>query len=138
MKLAFIIDPIERLDPGHDTSVAMMEAAQMMGHEVFVTQSDRLGVIDSRAYGWLRSITMTPVELAGDRWISQPDWYTLGAPVWRPLEEMNAVFMRQDPPVTVPYLYVTYILDYVDPDKTQVINSPAGLRAANTPFSLRR
>mgnify|MGYP001791337155 FL=1 len=131
MKVAFIIDPIERLDPGHDTSVAMMEAAQVLGHEVFITQCDRLGVIESRAYGWLQSVKMKPVVQAGDRWVSEPDWYTLGEPQWQPLEEMDAVFMRQDPPVTVPYLYVTYILDYVDSQKTQVINSPAGLRAAN-------
>ncbi len=131
MKVAFIIDPIERLDPGHDTSVAMMESAQILGHEVFITQCDRLGVIESRAHGWLQSIKMTPVKQEGDRWVSVANWYTLDEPNWRPLDEMDAIFMRQDPPVTVPYLYVTYILDYVDSQKTQVINSPAGLRAAN-------
>jgi len=41
------------------------------------------------------------------------------------------VFMRQDPPVTIPYLYATYLLDYINPEKTLVINSPQGLRAAN-------
>lgn len=131
MKVAFIIDPIERLDPGHDTSVAMMESAQVLGHEVFITQCDRLGVIESRAHGWLQSVKMMPVVQAGDRWVSETDWYTLGEPKWQPLDNMDAIFMRQDPPVTVPYLYVTYILDYVDAQKTQVINSPAGLRAAN-------
>ena len=44
---------------------------------------------------------------------------------------MDAVFMRTDPPVTVPYLYATYILDYVDPATTRVINAPQGIRAAN-------
>jgi glutathione synthase len=44
---------------------------------------------------------------------------------------MDAVFMRTDPPVTVPYLYATYILDYINPEKTLVINSPSGIRAAN-------
>ncbi|MEL6160533.1 MAG: glutathione synthase [Cyanobacteria bacterium J06627_32] len=131
MKLAFIIDPIERLDPGHDTSVAMMESAQLLGHEVFVTQADRLGVIESQAFGWLQPMTMKPVVQAGDRWVSEPDWYSLGECRWRPLEDMDAVFMRKDPPVTVPYLYVTYILDYINADKTRVINSPWGLRAAN-------
>lgn len=131
MKVAFIIDPIERLDPGHDTSVAMMESAQVLGHEVFITQCDLLGVIESRAHAWLQSVKMAPVVQAGDRWVSEPDWYSLGAPKWQPLDEMDAVFMRQDPPVTVPYLYVTYILDYIDNQKTKVINSPAGLRAAN-------
>ncbi|MEL6603049.1 MAG: glutathione synthase [Cyanobacteria bacterium J06614_10] len=131
MKLAFIIDPIERLDPGHDTSVAMMESAQLLGHEVFVTQANRLGVVESRAYGWLQPVTMKPVVQAGDRWVSEPDWYSLDESKWRSLDEMDAVFMRKDPPVTVPYLYVTYILDYIDTQKTQVINSPRGLRAAN-------
>jgi len=135
LKFAFIIDPIARLDPGHDTSVAIMEAAQVLGHEVYITQVDRLGVIDSCAYGWLQPVTMVPVEQVGagegSRWVSVADWYLLGETQWRPLEEMDAVFMRKDPPVTVPYLYVTYILDYIDANKTQVVNSPAGLRAAN-------
>ena len=108
-----------------------MESAQVLGHEVFITQCDLLGVIESRAYAWLQSVKMAPVVQADDRWVSEPDWYSLGAPQWQPLDEMDAVFMRQDPPVTVPYLYVTYILDYIDNQKTKVINSPAGLRAAN-------
>ncbi|MFM7615309.1 MAG: glutathione synthase, partial [Synechococcales cyanobacterium] len=32
MEFAFIIDPISTLDPGHDTSIALMEAAQQSGH----------------------------------------------------------------------------------------------------------
>jgi len=131
LKLAFIIDPIERLDPGHDTSVAMMESAQLLGHEVYITQAEKLGVIESQAFAWLQPVTMTPVKLQGDRWVGEPDWYELGEAKWSALESMDAVFMRKDPPVTIPYLYVTYILDYVDSQKTQVINSPHGLRAAN-------
>lgn len=135
LKFAFIIDPVARLDPSHDTSVAIMEAAQTLGHEVYITQANQLGVIRGRAYAWLQPITMKPVVLrafpGGSRWVSEPDWYQLGESKWCPLEAMDAVFMRSDPPVTVPYLYVTYILDYIDRSITQVINSPSGLRAAN-------
>lgn len=131
MKFAFITDPIAKLDPGHDTSVAIMEAAQELGHEVYVTQASLLGVVAGKAYGWLQTLQIVPVTLAGDRWAGVSDWYKLSEPQWQPLESMDAVFMRTDPPVTVPYLYVTYILDYIDSRKTQVINSPAGLRAAN-------
>ena len=42
----------------------------------------------------------------------------------RNLEEMDAVLMRKDPPVNVRYLYVSYILDLIDPAKTLVLNSP--------------
>ncbi|HZG40386.1 MAG TPA: glutathione synthase, partial [Nodosilinea sp.] len=45
MKVAFIIDPIHRLDPGHDTSVAMMEAAQVRGHEVWIMAASALSVV---------------------------------------------------------------------------------------------
>jgi glutathione synthase len=71
------------------------------------------------------------VKLEGDRWISAELWFSLDQPQLLALEEMDAVFMRTDPPVTVPYLYATYILDYIDSSKTLVINSPQGLRAAN-------
>jgi glutathione synthase len=131
LKFAFIIDPIARLDPGHDTSVAIMEAAQILGHEVYVSQADQLGVIASEAYGWLQPVSIKPVVQQGDRWLADADWYRLGEAKWRSLNEMDAVFMRTDPPVTVPYLYVTYILDYIDSRTTQVINSPTGLRMAN-------
>ena len=131
MKFAFIIDPIAQLDPGHDTSVALMEAAQALGHEVWIAQANSLGVSDSQASALLQPVKLTPVELVDGLWVAPAVWFELGTPKRQMLEEMDAVFMRTDPPVTVPYLYATYILDYVDPAKTLVINSPQGIRAAN-------
>lgn len=131
MKFAFIIDPIDRLDPGHDTSVALMEAAQALGHQVWITEASLLSVVQSQAIARLTPVTLSPVVLKEGRWAAVPQWFELGEAVTCPLEEMDAVFMRTDPPVTIPYLYATYILDYINPAKTQVINSPRGLRAAN-------
>ena len=71
MKLAFIIDPIAKLDPTHDTSVALMEAANRLGHEVWITQAEKLSVVGGKAWGMLRSIEITPVELQGERWVAQ-------------------------------------------------------------------
>jgi glutathione synthase len=131
MKLAFIIDRLSLLDPTHDTSVAMMEAAQRMGHEVWATEIHQLSVINGKACASLQQLTLKPVELIEGRWVATPDWYQVSEPVVRNLEEMDAVLMRKDPPVNVRYLYVTYILDLIDPAKTLVINSPQGLRNAN-------
>lgn len=131
MKFAFIIDPIHRLDPGHDTSVALMEAAQACGHEVWITEAEWLGVEMGRAMARMQPVTLTPVTLGKNRWLAERDWYSLGEMVYQPLETMDVVMMRTDPPVTIPYLYTTYVLDYVDPTKTLVMNSPQGLRAAN-------
>lgn len=131
MKFAFIIDPIQRLDPGHDTSVALMEAAQALGHEVWITQAQQLGVANGKAFALLEQVQLIPVQLREGRWVAANPWFTLGDRTLLPLETMDAVFMRTDPPVTVPYLYATYILDYIDPAKTLVVNAPAGIRAAN-------
>jgi glutathione synthase len=131
VKIAFIIDPIGKLDPGHDTSVALMEAAQKMGHEVWVTEAHGLSVVGGKAWAIAQPVRLTPVTLGEGRWVAEVDWYALGDRQLLPLEEMGAVFMRTDPPVNIPYLYATYVLDYVDPAKTWVINSPSGLRAAN-------
>jgi glutathione synthase len=131
VKLAFIIDPIDRLDPTHDTSVALMEAAQNFGGEVWITTVSQLSIISGKAWAVLQPIRLIPVKLGEDRWLAETEWYHLGNPALLCLEAMDAVFMRQDPPVDVPYLYATYILDAIDRNKTQVINSPQGLRAAN-------
>jgi glutathione synthase len=131
MKLAFIIDPIAKLDPTHDSSVAMMEAAGILGHQVYITTAEQLAVIDGRAAAYLQTIQIAPVKLVEQRWIAIEQWYQVGQPELIFLDEMQAVFMRTDPPVDVPYLYITYILDYIDPKKTLVVNSPDGLRAAN-------
>lgn len=141
MKFAFIIDPIHTLDPGHDTSVALMEAAQEAGHEVWITQANQLSVVQGKAWAFLQRVHFKPVQLVEGRWLVTNPWYSLGDTPWqatppsppqfRALEEMNAVFMRTDPPVNTAYLYATYILDYVDPSKTLVINNPNGIRAAN-------
>lgn len=131
MKLAFIIDPIQTLDPCHDTSVALMEAAQILGHEIWVTQVNLLSVVDSIAWALLERVELVPVQLVEGRYLAANPWYKLTERTLTNLETMDAVFMRTDPPVNVPYLYATYILDYIDQNKTLVINSPSGIRAAN-------
>lgn len=131
MKFAFIIDPIQTLNPCHDTSVAIMEAACELGHEVWATQAKDLSLVAGKASARLEQVNITPIEEIDGKWVAAKPWYEIIDRSFRPLEEMDAVFMRTDPPVNVAYLYATYILDYINPQKTLVINNPKGLRTAN-------
>ncbi len=131
MKLAFIIDPIHLLDPCHDTSVALIEAAQILGNEVWITQANLLSVVEGKAWAVLQRVEVVPVQLVEGRWVAANPWYNLSASSLTSLETMDAVFMRTDPPVNDSYLYATYILDYIDQNKTLLINSPSGIRGAN-------
>jgi len=130
MKLAFIIDPIAKLDPTHDTSVALMEAACGQGHEVFVTSKESLSIVNGKAQAFLEPVYVHPLQLIDGKWQAQTPWYKQDLGSYQFLENMQIVWMRPDPPVTAEYIYATYILDYVG-DRTLVVNSPKGIRSAN-------
>lgn len=131
LDVLLIIDPIEGLQPGHDSSVAIMEAAQARGHGVSITTVRELGVDGAAAFARCAPVTVEPAELEHGRWVTVDDWYRLGDAMPRNLNEFDVVMMRADPPVDDAYLRATFILDFVDPAATLLINSPAGLRNAN-------
>lgn len=138
MDLLFIVDPLETLNAAHDTSVALMEAAQLAGHRIHTTTVSDLAVLECRPVTRATTIRLRPAVLADDKWIADVEWYTASPPQEIDLNAMAAIFMRTDPPVDASYLRATFILDLVDPTRTLVINSPSGLRDANEKmFGLR-
>jgi len=139
LDVVFVIDPIHTLLPGHDTSVALMEAAQLRGHRVLVTTAQELGFREGVAVARCAPVALRPAVLHDQRWVTDVEWYTLGEAVEYPLSDAAAIFMRTDPPVDAAYLRATYLLDLVDRARTLVVNSPAGLRDANEKlFGLRQ
>lgn len=131
LRLVFVIDPIETLNPGHDTSVALMESAQARGHRVLVTTMSQLGVSHGRAVATCTPVRVEPVVLRDGRWHAAERWFTLAAPERWVLDDVDAVLVRTDPPVDAAYLRGTFVLDLVDPRHTLMVNAPAGLRHAN-------
>ncbi|GAF47919.1 glutathione synthetase [Rhodococcus wratislaviensis NBRC 100605] len=138
LTFVFITDPLSELAPAHDTTVALMEAAQALGHRVLVTTIAELGVTAGRATAQTRGVTLQPAVLVGGNWVIGKNWFVASEPEQIYLDTVAAVFMRTDPPVNADYLRATYILDLVDPAQTLVLNSPSGLRDANEKlFALR-
>jgi glutathione synthase len=132
MKIAFVADPLESLDPSIDTTVGLMHAAQDRGAEVWVTQARLLEAAHGRARADARRVRLAPSRpLGGHRWTVARRWLTATGPqrVW--LDEMTAVFMRTEPPVDQTFITATLILDLVDPARTALINDPGGLRACS-------
>lgn len=131
LQVLLIIDSISSLQPGHDSSVAIMEAAQRRGHDVSVTTIRELSVDGARPIAACSGVSIEPAILRGGRWTTVEEWYSLSPSVRRDLDEFDVVMMRADPPVDGAYLRATYILDFIDPETTILVNSPAGLRNAN-------
>lgn len=138
LSLVMIADPVPLLQPAHDTTIAITEAAQRRGHRVLVTTTAGLSVRDGRAHARCRPLDVTPARLIDGRWLAPPDWWRTGPEEDVTLDHADAVLMRTDPPVDDEYLRATYLLDYVDPRHTLLINAPSGLREANEKlFTLR-
>ena len=132
MRLAFVTDPLDGLDPSVDTSVGLMNAAAGRDAEVWVTQARLLEAVHGRARAVASRVRLAPSRPAGDhRWTVAKRWYTANEPqhIW--LDEMAAVFMRTEPPVDQTYLTATFIMDLIDPARTALINDPRGLRACS-------
>ncbi len=138
LDLLFVADPIEELNAGHDSSVAVMEAAQRLGHHVFVTTASELFYREGDAWAPSRSIRITPAVLQLDHWVASSPWYRATEIAPRRLSDFGAIFMRTDPPVDGNYIRATYLLDLVDPRRTVMVNDPRGIRNANEKlFALR-
>jgi glutathione synthase len=138
IEILVVMDPIEGLTPGHDTSVAIIEAAQERGHRVWVTTASELSVDNGVALTRCRSVELRPCRLDQGRWVAQADWYVEGESGSRSVNGFDVVLMRTDPPVDNAYLRATYVLDFVDKTRTVLVNDPAGLRNVNEKvFSLR-
>ena len=131
----FVIDPIARLRPTKDSSVALMQAAQRAGQQVWVCTPAQLAVRGTDpAHQPL--VLAQPVRLAEIRptasgWDLPEPWFEADEPRWLPLASFPRVWMRKDPPVDEAYLYATHLLELAERQGVRVLNRPASLRAWN-------
>lgn len=121
MKHAFIMDPLESVKPWKDTSYFLMLACSERGHRVCHLDQRQLWL----DHGDLKA-TVTWVDALDD--MDQPFAVSGQEPVL--LSEMDAVWVRTDPPFDRRYFYTTLMLDYLPAD-TRVLNRPEGIRNWN-------
>jgi glutathione synthase len=132
MRVLFVVDPLDGLDAGLDTSVGLMHAVQDKGDEVWVAGGRDLEVVDGRAVAVTRPVTLAPsYPDVGCRWTVPDAWYAAGSVERLAVGAFDAVFVRLEPPVDLDYLAATHVLDLVDRNRTALVNDPAGLRACS-------
>jgi glutathione synthase len=96
MEFALIIDSREHSEAKHNASIALIEALQELGHEVWITQAHQLGVIEGRAFALLQPVRLVPVELQNRKGDAVNFWLEVGQCVQRFLDEMEAVFIQHE------------------------------------------
>jgi glutathione synthase len=122
LEIGVLMDPIGSIKTYKDSTFAMLLEAQRRGHALFQLGQGDLAVRDGAAIGRL-----APLRVRDD----PADWFTLGAPAWRPLGGLDVVLARKDPPFDADFLHDTLVLDLAERDGALVVNRPQALRDAN-------
>lgn len=120
MRFLFVMDPFASMLPDKDTSFAFMRAASRRGHQVLHCRPEQLYSEGKQVGAVARPLVVS----------DSPPHFTAGEPQREQLAELDAVFIRKDPPFDAAYLYTTQLLDLAK-EHTLVINDPTAVRDAN-------
>lgn len=124
--IAFQMDAPEGLNTASDSTLALMEEAQLRGDICYYYAPESLswqyGAVRAHASRMHLSLGSTP-------------WFTLDKAITLDLATMDAVLIRQDPPFDMHYITATYLLEML-PKHVHVLNPPAVLRNAPEKLSV--
>lgn len=90
IKLGIVMDPIEDITFKKDTSIALLDAAQRKGWELYYMEQADLTIEQGRA---MASMAKLSVEMNPEKWFEK------GEEIYQPLSELDVVLMRTDPPI---------------------------------------
>src|SRR5262245_50981662 len=121
MRALFVIDPLETLNLGTETSLLLIEELARRGYEVAVATLPDLYLCERGAGVRARSITLD---------LDRRPFCELGTPVDQECAAFDLILMRKDPPVDSDYLTATFVLEHAA-RVVPVVNDPAGLRSVN-------
>ncbi|MDA8944219.1 glutathione synthase [Porticoccaceae bacterium] len=120
--LGVVMDPIQSINFYKDTTLSILLAAQDQGFNLFYMEQQDLFIENGAPFAEVRPL----------RVINNPDsWYELDQASAVPLNELDVVIMRKDPPFDSEFIYSTYILEAAEKLGTLVVNKPQSLRDCN-------
>jgi len=114
------MDPISRVLPDKDTTFAFQRAARARGHATLHCEPRDVFIEGSEVGARVRELTVSDAA----------PHFAWGESSDVNLADVDAVFIRKDPPFDRAYLYTTLMLERVR-DRTVLVNDPRGLRDAN-------
>ena len=122
VRLGVVMDPIGSINFHKDSTLAMLLAARARGWELYYMEQSDLFLLDSDCHA-----EMNRLEVRAD----PENWYTHGPRETLPMEHLDVVLMRKDPPVNLEYIYTTFLLQRAEIAGVLIVNRPEALRNAS-------
>jgi glutathione synthase len=119
MRFVFVMDAIGRVDPEKDSTFGFLQSAAARSHTCLHSLIDQVEYVDGEITALVRPLGVSPKALCFE------------GPAERVcLSDVDAVFIRKDPPFDDAYAYATLLLEQLR-GRTVMVNDPRGLREAN-------
>ena len=119
LRIAFQMDPIDKINITEDTTFRIAEEAQKRGHELFYFLPQDLTYIENQLVAHARTLKVRR---------SVGNHFTLGPTEKLSLvNDVDIIWLRQDPPFDMSYITTTHLLDFLV-GKTLVVNNPFWVR----------
>ena len=122
LTIGFLMDPLEQVLVHHDTSFALMRAAQERGHRLLSFGQEGLFHEGGQVHARAREVEVFEQQGHHFRVLAEREV---------PLGVLDVLWMRKDPPVDVAFLHATQLVEATGGRVPVYVNSPAGLRTAN-------
>ena len=133
--IAFLMDPLDSLNLKKDSTLAIIREAQLRDLRVYYFTLTDLVVRQNRPYANFRTIQLSDEFISTmDSQLPKENWYQLSKEEELPLDFMQIIMMRKDPPFDLEYIYATYYLERAEENGTMIVNKPASLRDCNEKF----
>ena len=122
ISLGVVMDPIAKIKIRKDSTFAMLLEAQQRNWPIWYMEQSDLTLRDGRCIAHVSALQVR----------DDPDgWFTLGESRIQPLDELDVILMRKDPPFDMQYVHTTYLLEQAAARGSLVVNRPGALRDAN-------
>lgn len=135
MDIAFHVDPLDKLKPYKDSTVAMMRAAMERGHRVFAIEPGNVFSRSGRIQAFARALAVAPADEVRDH-LPHPPWFVAEDASLRALKDFDAVIERKDPPFNLEYVYHTYLFERAVDEGARVFNAPRAIRDNNEKMAI--
>jgi glutathione synthase len=129
VRLGIVMDPIAQIAFKKDSSLAMLLAAQARGWSLFYMEQKDLYQSKGQARARMSPLTVHH---------NPEHWFDLEAEQDLPLQELDVILMRKDPPFDNEFVYSTYLLEQAEEAGVLVVNRPQSLRDCNEKFFATR
>jgi len=127
MKIAFVMDPLEKINPVWETTSFLMYECNQRGHDIFFLESNDFYIKSNNVMARMRYVSTDKNLSIEAYWDKIKDESRKEERIFDNVKELNVIFTRKNPPLD--YRMVSYLR--LVKDDVFVINDVDGLVRAN-------